>query len=89
MQENSEMVDELTTALGQAVVTCWAKFPQDIQRMLFETAAARDANGFRGALALFLHDHNPRTTDAETADLPPDEEAELPPHFPAGRPAQR
>lgn len=87
--ENPQEVEEMTAALGEAVVKCWSQFPQDVQQMLFEAAAARNENGFRGALALFLHDRNPRTADAMTTDLPPDEEEELPPLFPSGRPAQR
>ena len=87
--ENAEMVEEMTAALGEAVVKCWSQFPHDVQQMVFEAAAAGDDNGFRGALALFLHDHNSRTADAETRDLPAHEEVELPPHFPSGRPENR
>ncbi|HZL31435.1 MAG TPA: hypothetical protein VFC54_10305 [Pseudolabrys sp.] len=86
--EDADMVEEMTAALGEAVVKCWSEFPPAVQHMLFE-AAARDENGFRGALALFLHDHNPQTADFETTDLPPNEDEALPPLFPPGRPRNR
>jgi hypothetical protein len=86
--ENAETVDEMTAALGEAVVECWARLPHDVQQMLFE-ATASDENGFRGALALFLHHHNPRTADGDTTAPLPDAEKELPPLFPSGRPRNR
>ena len=87
--ETAEMVEEMTVALGEAVVQCWNKFPHGVQQMIFEAAAANDINGFRGALAIFLHDHNPRTADASQTTLPAAEEEDLPPHFPSGRPENR
>ena len=87
--ENSEIVDDMTSALGEAVVECWNRLPHDMQQMVFEAAvAARNKeNGFRGGLALFLHDHNTRTSDAVAMDMPDD--VELPPLFPSGRPENR
>lgn len=87
--ENAEMAEEMTLALGEAVVKCWNRFPHEVQQMLFEAAAARDENGLRGALALFLHDHNARTADAAAMNLPADEDEGLPPLFPPGRPENR
>lgn len=86
--ENPQMVEEMAASLGEAVVKCWSQFPQSVQQMLFESAVAAHGkeNGFRGGLALFLHDHNPHTADAETSDLPAHEDEDLPPHFPSGRP---
>jgi hypothetical protein len=88
--ENADTAEEMTAALGAAVVKCWNQFSHDVQRMLFE-AAARDENGFRSALALFLHGHNPRTADGDTTttEPPPGAENELPPLFPSGRPENR
>ncbi len=88
MIENAELTEEITEALGRAVVTNWGKLPHDIQQLLFEAAvrANDDANGFRGALAIFLHDHNPRTADSSQMALPEDDdEDDLPPLFPPGR----
>ena len=85
----TDIVEDMTSALGEAVVECWNTLPHDVQQMVFEAAvAARNKeNGFRGGLALFLHDHNPRTSDAVPMDMPDD--VELPPLFPSGRPENR
>lgn len=89
MIENAELTDEMTEALGRAVVACWNDMPPAIQHMLFEAAAEPNAgsNGFRGALAMFLHDHNRRTADAGNTRLPPlEDDDDMPPLFPPGRP---
>ena len=75
MLENRQLVEEMTVALGAAVLSCWSSIPQDVQQMLFESAAARHGQDVRGALALFLHEHNPRTADAGRAT--DDEEPQL------------
>lgn len=53
-------------ALGQAVIRSWGELPQDVQHRLFEDAVIaghhteRDES-LREQLALFLHEHHPRT----------------------------
>jgi hypothetical protein len=53
-------------ALGQAVIGVWGALPPDIQQRLFEDAVVaghhteRDES-LREQLALFLHQHHPRT----------------------------
>ncbi|HWV54481.1 hypothetical protein [Pseudorhodoplanes sp.] len=53
-------------ALGQAVIGAWGELPHDIQQRLFEDAvlaghhAERDES-LREQLAVFLHNHHPRT----------------------------
>jgi hypothetical protein len=53
-------------ALGQAVIGVWAELPRRIQQRLFENAVVaghrseRDES-LREQLAVFLHDHHPRT----------------------------
>ncbi len=64
MQHDTMQTQEMKAALGQSVVACWSLLPHDIQKLLFERAAGdRRRDGFRAALALFLHDHHPRTAD--------------------------
>jgi hypothetical protein len=47
-------------AVGQAALRVWPDMPRDIQERLFEVAVGRDAT-LRHKLALYLHDHHPRT----------------------------
>jgi hypothetical protein len=53
-------------ALGQAVISAWGDLPQEIQQQLFEGAVVaghhseRDES-LREQLAVFLHEHHPRT----------------------------
>jgi hypothetical protein len=58
----SDAVDNLTNALGRAVVRHWSRLPHDIQRVLFEAAAEND--GVRQQLAVYLHGKHVRTLDA-------------------------
>lgn len=55
----------MTEALGEAVVACWGSLPQEIQHMVFEAVVDKRAE-FRDPLALFLHDRNPRTANADS-----------------------
>jgi hypothetical protein len=49
-------------ALGKAITTQWHAVGQDVQRLIFE-AATKDSDDpkFREDLAVFLHEHHPRT----------------------------
>jgi hypothetical protein len=55
-------------ALGQAVISAWGELPQEIQQRLFEDAVVaghhseRDES-LREQLAVFLHQHHPRTQE--------------------------
>ena len=51
---------EFERLLGNAAFKLWPDLPRDVQEKLFETAAPTDA-AIRNSLAIFLHDHHPRT----------------------------
>lgn len=55
-------------ALGRATLGCWAALPQDIQRRLFEGAVS-EGPAVRQALAVYLHQHHPRTGGPDDLDL--------------------
>ena len=56
--------NEFREALGRATVERWGDLSQEAQQLLFESAAATAKDdAFREALAVFLHDHHPRTAD--------------------------
>jgi hypothetical protein len=46
--------------LGHAALRAWAELPQDVQERLFEDAVGDDET-LRSGLAVYLHDHHPRT----------------------------
>jgi hypothetical protein len=46
--------------VGQAALRLWPDLPRDIQERLFEEAVVTD-EALRHQLALFLHEHHPRT----------------------------
>ena len=52
-------------AFGHPLMTHWHAVGRDAQRLIFDQAAANRERsgdfGFREALAVFLHDHHPRT----------------------------
>jgi hypothetical protein len=58
--------DRFGSALGQAVLECWANLSADTQHLIFEKAVVcghhdeRDES-LREQLAEYLHDHHPRT----------------------------
>jgi hypothetical protein len=58
MMNNSTL--EFERLLGKAALALWPDLPRDVQENLFETAVAGD-NIMRSHLALYLHDHHPRT----------------------------
>jgi hypothetical protein len=61
-------------ALGDAVVRIWGGLPPEIQQHLFEQAVIAQGESLRPHLAVFLHDHHPRTcaTVKARAMLEPD-----------------
>jgi hypothetical protein len=55
--------EQLSQALGEAVVRIWGLLPPDVQQHLFEEATSHGAET-RTQLALFLHGKHPRTCDS-------------------------
>jgi hypothetical protein len=54
--------EQLLRALGSGVVRRWAELTPEVQHILFEAAAAAHGQSeLREELALFLHEHHPRT----------------------------
>ena len=58
-----DTADQLTMALGEAVVRIWSDLPQDVQCRLFEETIASKGGTIRPQLAVFLHDKHRRTSD--------------------------
>jgi len=46
--------------IGEAALRIWPNLPRDIQEGLFEDAVGADPS-LRQQLAMYLHDHHPRT----------------------------
>jgi hypothetical protein len=55
--------DQLTRALGDAVIRIWSNLPQDVQNHLFQEAVSSQGESIRSQLAIFLHDKHSRTSD--------------------------
>ncbi len=55
--------EQLTRALGQAVIRIWSNLPQHVQDHLFKEAVASKGESIRSELAVFLHDKHSRTAD--------------------------
>jgi hypothetical protein len=47
-------------AIGGAALNIWPHLPRDVQERLFEDAAKADET-LRQQLAIYLHNHHPRT----------------------------
>jgi hypothetical protein len=56
----STATEQLSRALGDAVVRIWSHLPHDVQHRLFEEAS--QGKGIRPQLALFLHEKHSRTS---------------------------
>ena len=59
----SVTADQLTRALGEAVIPIWSNLPQDVQNHLFQEAVMSQGESIRSQLAVFLHDKHSRTAD--------------------------
>jgi hypothetical protein len=57
------IVDQLTRALGEAVIRTWSNLPQEVQNHLFQEAVTSQGESIRPQLAVFLHDKHSRTSD--------------------------
>jgi hypothetical protein len=56
--------DQLTRALGEAVIRIWSDLPQEVQDHLFKEAVASQGESIRSQLAVFLHNKHSRTSDS-------------------------
>ena len=59
----SVTADQLTRALGEAVIRIWSNLPQEVQNHLFEEAVSSQGESIRSQLAVFLHNKHSRTAD--------------------------
>ena len=59
----SVTADQLSRALGEAVIRIWSNLPQDVQLHLFQEVVTSHGKSIRAQLAVFLHDKHPRTSD--------------------------
>src|SRR3954471_17682067 len=53
--------EQLSGALGEAVVKIWSSLPHSVQHALFEEAVTSRGEAIRPPLAVFLHERHPRT----------------------------
>ena len=56
----SEGIVRFQQHIGRAALELWPDLPRDVQERLFEGAVGGD-EGLRHQLAIYLHDHHPRT----------------------------
>ena len=56
--------EQLSRALGDAVLKLWGELPAGLQNRLFREATTAQDVKLRPQLAIFLHDKHPRTTAA-------------------------
>jgi hypothetical protein len=56
----NDIAGEFERLLGHAAFRLWPNLPRDVQELLFETAVPNEPT-IRNRLAVFLHDHHPRT----------------------------
>ena len=54
--------NQLTRALGEAVIRIWSNLPQHLQNRLFQEAVTSHGESIRLPLAVFLHDKQARTS---------------------------
>jgi len=59
-----EASEQLSRALGDAVVRIWGHLPSDLQNRLFEEAVNSQDEKIRPRLAVYLHEKHPRTCAA-------------------------
>jgi hypothetical protein len=60
---SSVITEQLTRALGEAVIRIWSNLPQDVQNHLFQEVVTSQGESIRSQLAIFLHDKHARTAD--------------------------
>ena len=59
-----ETSEQLSRALGDAVVRIWGRLPRDLENRLFEEAVTSQDEKLRPRLAVYLHEKHPRTCAA-------------------------
>jgi hypothetical protein len=59
--------EQLSRALGDAVLKVWGELPAGLQNRLFREATTAQDVRLRPQLAVLLHDKHPRTTAARRA----------------------
>ncbi len=62
-----ETSEQLSRALGDAVVRIWGRLPSDLQNRLFKEAVTSQDEKMRPRLAIYLHEKHPRTCAAVKA----------------------
>ena len=60
---SAAITEQLTRALGEAVIRIWSDLPQDVQDRLFKEAVSSRGESIRSQLAVFLRDKHERTSD--------------------------
>ena len=65
-----EPSEQLSRALGEAVVRIWGRLPPNLQNRLFEEAVTSQDEKMRPRLAVYLHEKHPRTCELRIADRP-------------------
>jgi hypothetical protein len=63
----SETSEQLSRALGEAVVRIWGRLPSNLQNQLFNEAVTSQDEKLRPRLAVYLHEKHPRTCAAVKA----------------------
>lgn len=56
-----ETPEQLSRALGDAVVRIWGHLPPSLQNQLFKEAVISQGEKMRPRLAVYLHEKHPRT----------------------------
>ena len=72
MEDSGPSQEQLSRALGEAVIRIWSRLPHEIQHDLFEEALACEGESLRQHLAVFLHGKHPRTWDSIKARAMPE-----------------
>jgi hypothetical protein len=62
-----ETSEQLSRALGEAVVKMWGGLPPDLQNRLFKEAVVSQDERLKSRLAVYLHEKHPRTSAAMRA----------------------
>ena len=67
-----ETAEKLARALGEGLVQCWSRLPQDVQHDVFEATVRLEGEAIRQRLALYLHGKHHRTIDSMRARAMPE-----------------
>ena len=60
---SAAITEQLTRALGEAVIRIWSDLPQDVQDRLFKEVVASQGESIKSQLSGFLRDKQERTSD--------------------------